>query len=49
VSDVGGTEIRLADAADAAVIARIHMISRVATMPYLPPQKRNHDQVTQWV
>jgi ribosomal protein S18 acetylase RimI-like enzyme len=49
VSDVGGTEIRLADAADAAVIARIHTISRVATMPYLPPQKRNHDQITQWV
>jgi ribosomal protein S18 acetylase RimI-like enzyme len=49
VSDVGTTEIRLADTADAAVIARIHMISRVATMPYLPPQKRSHDQVTRWV
>jgi GNAT superfamily N-acetyltransferase len=49
VSDDGRTEIRLADAADAAVIARIHMASRAATMPYLPPQKRNHDQVTRWV
>lgn len=43
------TEIRLADAADAAVIARIHMASRAAAMPYLPPQKRSHDQVTLWV
>ncbi|MFF7191965.1 GNAT family N-acetyltransferase [Streptomyces sp. NPDC008222] len=49
MSDVGRPEIRLADAADAAVIARIHMISRVVTMPYLPPQKRSHDQVTRWV
>ncbi|WP_194892920.1 GNAT family N-acetyltransferase [Catenulispora pinisilvae] len=46
---VGMTEIRLADAADAAVIARIHMASRMASMPYLPPQKRSHDQVTRWV
>jgi hypothetical protein len=30
-------------------IARIHMNSRAATMPYLPPQKRSQDQVTQWV
>ncbi|MGC4985996.1 MULTISPECIES: GNAT family N-acetyltransferase [unclassified Streptomyces] len=49
MSDVGMTEIRLADAADAAVIARIHMASRVAAMPYLPPQKRSHDQVTRWI
>ncbi|WP_035796853.1 GNAT family N-acetyltransferase [Kitasatospora mediocidica] len=41
--------IRLADATDAAVIAQIHMASRAATMPYLPPQKRNHEQVTHWV
>ncbi|WP_274917933.1 GNAT family N-acetyltransferase [Streptomyces sp. WZ-12] len=41
--------IRPADAADAAVIARIHLISRAATMPYLPPQRRSHEQVTQWV
>jgi GNAT superfamily N-acetyltransferase len=49
VSDGGKVEIRLADAADAAVIARIHMTSRAAAMPYLPPQKRNHSQVTRWV
>jgi ribosomal protein S18 acetylase RimI-like enzyme len=49
VSDVDVTEIRLADAADAAVIARIHMTSRAATMPYLPPQKRSHDQVARWI
>ncbi|SNT51240.1 L-amino acid N-acyltransferase YncA [Streptosporangium subroseum] len=48
MSDDGKAEIRLATAADAAVIARIHMTSRVATMPYLPPQKRDHDQVTRW-
>lgn len=43
------TRTRSAVEADAAVIARIHMTSRSVTMPYLPPQKRNHDQVTQWV
>jgi GNAT superfamily N-acetyltransferase len=48
VSD-DGREIRVAGVADAAVIARIHMASRTATMPYLPSQKRNHDQVTRWV
>jgi hypothetical protein len=25
------------------------MASRAASMPYLPPQKRNHGQVTRWV
>jgi GNAT superfamily N-acetyltransferase len=49
VSDGGKTRIRLAEEEDAAVIARIHMTSRSATMPYLPPQKRGHEQVTQWV
>jgi ribosomal protein S18 acetylase RimI-like enzyme len=49
VNDHVRTEIRLAEAADAAAIARIHMISRAATMPYLPPQKHNHEQVTRWV
>ncbi|MFI1200754.1 GNAT family N-acetyltransferase (plasmid) [Streptomyces sp. BHT-5-2] len=48
MSDDGGTRIRLAEQADAAVIARIHMASRSATMPYLPPQKRSHEQVTRW-
>ncbi|MFF2809771.1 GNAT family N-acetyltransferase [Streptomyces sp. NPDC058000] len=45
----GKTAIRRADAADAAAVARIHLASRAATMPYLPPQKRSHDQVTQWI
>jgi GNAT superfamily N-acetyltransferase len=49
VSDEGRTEIRLADVADAAMVARVHMTSRAATMPYLPPQKRSHEQVTEWV
>lgn len=49
MSDADGTEIRPADAADAAAIARIHMSSRAGTMPYLPPQQRNHDEVTRWV
>ncbi|WP_043262637.1 GNAT family N-acetyltransferase [Streptomyces sp. CT34] len=49
MSDDGKTRIRFAEEADAAVIARIHMTSRSATMPYLPPQKRSHEQVTQWV
>jgi GNAT superfamily N-acetyltransferase len=49
VSDDGGTEIRLADVADAAAIARVHLASRAATMPYLPPQERSHQQVTVWV
>ncbi|MGW4423096.1 N-acetyltransferase family protein [Streptosporangium sp. NPDC004631] len=45
----GGIEIRLADASDAAAVARVHMTSRAATMPYLPPQRRSHDQVTRWI
>ncbi|MER6274674.1 GNAT family N-acetyltransferase [Streptomyces sp. NPDC001797] len=49
MSDDGKTQIRFAAEADAGVIARIHMTSRSATMPYLPPQKRNHEQVTRWV
>ncbi|MDH6109765.1 GNAT superfamily N-acetyltransferase [Kitasatospora sp. MAP12-15] len=43
------TSVRLAGTTDAAAIATIHMTSRAATMPYLPPQKRTHDQVTRWV
>lgn len=43
------TVIRLADAEDAASIARLHMLSRTATMPYLPPQERTHDEVTRWI
>ena len=49
VSNDGKPRIRFADKADAAVIARIHMTSRAATMPYLPPQKRSQEQVTRWV
>jgi ribosomal protein S18 acetylase RimI-like enzyme len=49
VSDDGKTRVRSAEEADAAVIARIHMASRSAAMPYLPPQKRSHEQVTRWV
>jgi GNAT superfamily N-acetyltransferase len=49
VSDDGKTRIRFAEEADAAVIARIHMSSRSAAMPYLPPQRRSHEQVTRWV
>jgi ribosomal protein S18 acetylase RimI-like enzyme len=49
VSDDGSICIRFAEEADAADIARIHMTSRSAAMPYLPPQKRSHEQVTRWV
>ncbi|MBQ0825840.1 GNAT family N-acetyltransferase [Streptomyces tagetis] len=49
MSDDGGTRTRCADRADAAVIARIHLDSRAATMPYLPPPKRGHEEVTRWV
>jgi ribosomal protein S18 acetylase RimI-like enzyme len=49
VSDDGKTRIRPAEEADAAVIARIHMTSRLAAMPYLPPQERSHEQVTRWI
>ncbi|MFJ2021787.1 GNAT family N-acetyltransferase [Streptomyces nodosus] len=49
VRDDGKTLIRFAEEADAAAVTRIHMTSRSATMPYLPPQKRSHEQVTRWV
>ncbi|MEU6657854.1 GNAT family N-acetyltransferase [Streptomyces sp. NPDC046821] len=49
MSDAGKTRIRHAEEADAPVIAHIHMSSRSATMPYLPPQKRSYEQVTRWV
>jgi GNAT superfamily N-acetyltransferase len=49
VSDDGGTEIRLAEVADASAVARVHLASRAATMPYLPAQKRSQEQVTDWV
>jgi ribosomal protein S18 acetylase RimI-like enzyme len=43
------TRIRLAEEADADEIARIHLTSRSATMPYLPPQQRSHEEVTRWI
>ncbi|MFC1419612.1 GNAT family N-acetyltransferase [Streptacidiphilus cavernicola] len=43
------TRIRPAGPADAAEIAAVQMRSRVETMPYLPPQRRTHEQVTRWV
>ncbi|MFD6494154.1 GNAT family N-acetyltransferase [Streptomyces sp. NPDC060188] len=49
MSGDGGARIRYAQEADAAVIARVHMTSRSSAMPYLPPQKRDHEQVTRWV
>jgi ribosomal protein S18 acetylase RimI-like enzyme len=49
MSDDGKTLIRSAEDTDAAVIAHIHMTSRSAAMPYLPPQQRSHEQVTEWV
>jgi ribosomal protein S18 acetylase RimI-like enzyme len=42
-------KIRPATRADAPTIAQIHMTSRAATMPYLPPQERSHDEVTRWI
>lgn len=35
--------------ADAAAIAHVHIASREATMPYLPPRKRTDAQVEAWV
>lgn len=43
------TLVRGAEEADAAVIARVHRASRAATMPYLPPQTRDHEEVTRWI
>jgi ribosomal protein S18 acetylase RimI-like enzyme len=41
--------IRPATTDDAAAIAAVHQRSRAGTMPYLPPQRRGHDEVTRWV
>lgn len=48
MTDDSKISVRLADAADAAEIATIHMTSRAATMPYLGPQRHTHDEVTRW-
>ncbi|WP_052397391.1 GNAT family N-acetyltransferase [Streptomyces sp. NRRL F-5123] len=45
----GRVIVRTAAAADADVIARVHMDSRAGTMPYLPPQVRTHGEVARWV
>ncbi|MFJ5675312.1 GNAT family N-acetyltransferase [Streptomyces sp. NPDC093097] len=45
----GTTVIRPAVEGDAAAIARLHLASRAATMPYLPPQRRTEDEVTRWI
>lgn len=45
----GRIRIRRAEAADADAIAGVHRASRSAAMPYLPPQKRDHEQVARWV
>ncbi|MFG2140412.1 GNAT family N-acetyltransferase [Streptomyces sp. NPDC048650] len=41
--------IRTAVRADAPAIAAVHQASRSATMPYLPPQRRTHAEVTHWI
>ncbi len=41
--------IRPAAPADAPAIARVHIASREATMPYLPPRTRSDAQVEAWV
>jgi ribosomal protein S18 acetylase RimI-like enzyme len=48
VSGLSGS-IREAVAADAAGIARVHVLSREVTMPYLPPRKRSDAEVEAWV
>lgn len=47
--DGDGILVRRAAATDASVVARVHMDSRAGTMPYLPPQRRTHGEVTAWV
>ncbi|GAA1243910.1 GNAT family N-acetyltransferase [Kitasatospora nipponensis] len=49
MTEATAIEIRPATVADADVVARIHVTSRVASMPFLPPPKRTHEQVTRWV
>ncbi|MDT3725831.1 hypothetical protein ROS62_13415 [Streptomyces sp. DSM 41972] len=49
MSDDVTPRTRVAAEEDASVVARVHMASRSATMPYLPPRKRDHEQVSRWV
>ncbi|WP_377269659.1 GNAT family N-acetyltransferase [Peterkaempfera sp. SMS 1(5)a] len=50
MTDDGTVAIRRARTADAAAVASVHIpASRAAAMPYLPPQRRTHEQVADWV
>jgi ribosomal protein S18 acetylase RimI-like enzyme len=49
MSAEGTAEVRPATTEDAEVIATVHQESRAATMPYLPPQKRAHEEVVRWI
>lgn len=44
-----GVVVREAGAGDAAAIAHVHVASREATMPYLPPRRRSDAEVEAWV
>ncbi|MEU5213260.1 GNAT family N-acetyltransferase [Streptomyces sp. NPDC020742] len=41
--------LRPAVASDAPAIATVHQESRRVAMPYLPPQRHTHDEVTHWI
>jgi GNAT superfamily N-acetyltransferase len=41
--------VRPAVAADAKAVMRIHVNSREAAMPYLPPRRRSDEEVVRWV
>jgi ribosomal protein S18 acetylase RimI-like enzyme len=41
--------VRAALTADAAAIAQVHIRSREAAMPYLPPRRRSDAEVVRWV
>lgn len=41
--------IRAAVPEDAATVAHVHVASREATMPYLPPRRRSDAEVVAWV
>lgn len=49
VSNEETTRIWGAVAEDAPEIARIHLASRAATMPYLPPARHDEAEVTRWI
>lgn len=46
---VGKIVVREAAEPDAAAIAQVHIASREATMPYLPPRRRSDEEVVAWV